>query len=111
MNYLSWFGLVVLYPEWTLKKRGLVVVDNADTIKCFSKYVGRGFSLHRDVRDISHSLQSHVCRKDPYCPATTRSLLDGHCLVQAFNSTNFDFKYEEDNAIWSLPVSCICDGN
>jgi hypothetical protein len=29
MNYVTWFGQVVLYPDWTLKKRGLVVIDTA----------------------------------------------------------------------------------
>jgi len=49
MNYLSWFSVVVLYPDWTLKKRGLIVTDTLSSRQCVTKYVNRGYALYRDV--------------------------------------------------------------
>ncbi|KAF9540522.1 hypothetical protein CPC08DRAFT_770780 [Agrocybe pediades] len=43
MSFVSWYGLVCLYPRLTLQKRGLVLQDTERTRKCFLKYRERGF--------------------------------------------------------------------
>jgi hypothetical protein len=106
MNYLSWFGLVDLYPEWTLEKRSLVVTDTPASQECQAKYVDRGYTVHHNVAELMRPLQAHVCQADPYCPTSTRSLHDGHCLVEPFEPDGFDMNTFERNMTWSLPVLC-----
>lgn len=111
MNYLSWFGLVVLYPEWTVNKRGLIVVDTPASQQCVTKYVDRGYALYHDVFELTEPLEEHVCQVDPYCPISMRSLYDGHCLVEAFGPDGFKFEAHERDMTWSFPVSCSFDGD
>jgi len=106
MNYLSWFGLVDLYPEWTMEKRGLIVTDNPASRGCHAKYVERGYTLYRDVFQLTEPLEEHICSFDPYCPTSVRSLHDGHSLVEPFDSNGFPFKKSDRDMAWSLPVPC-----
>jgi hypothetical protein len=107
MNYVSWFGLVVLYPEWTLKKCGLIIADTLASRDCVTKYVERGYALQRDVFELTGPLQEHVCGVDPYCPTTARSLYDGYCFVEPFEAFEFEFNVCERDMFWLLPVSCF----
>jgi hypothetical protein len=109
MNYVSWFGLVVLYPVWTLNKVGLVTTDTPSTRKCFAKYAERGYALSREVRLLTRPMEDHVCGEDPYCPTTKRSLHDGHCFVEPFDVDEFEFEREEDDVAWALSVKCSFD--
>ena len=106
MNYLAWFGLVVLYPEWTLNKAGLIVTDTLTSEQCFTKYIGRGYTLHRDVHTLTHPLEVHRCGEDPYCAATMRSLHDEHSYVEQFDDGEFDFKEAEEDMSWTLSIPC-----
>ena len=106
MNYLSWFGLVNLYPEWTLQKCGLIVTDTPASRTCHAKYVDRGYTFYCDIFELTQPLEEHVCPLNPYCPTSPRSLHDGHCLVEPFNSNRSDFQNSERDMTWLLPVPC-----
>jgi hypothetical protein len=106
MNYLAWFGLVVLYPDWTLNKTGLVVTNTTATGKCFSKYIERGYTIHHDVHPLQHPLEVHLCGEDPYCPATTRFLHDDQCYVEKFDDGEFDLKEAAEDVSWMLSIPC-----
>jgi hypothetical protein len=106
MNYIGWYGLVVLYPDWTFCKSGLIIGDVTRWDKWLMKYVERGVDHHRDVFELAGPLEEHRCRVHPYCPASTRSLYDGYSYVEPFEPNDFDFKASERNFEWLLPVTC-----
>jgi hypothetical protein len=106
MNYIAWFGLVVLYPDWTLNMRSLIVTDTPASQKCLSKYIERRYTLNHNMFELTHPLEEHICEGNPYCPTSTRSLYDGHCLVEPFEPDGFEFIACERDMTWSLPVSC-----
>jgi hypothetical protein len=108
MNYISWFGLVILYPEWTLQKQSLVIHDTPNTRACVRKYINRGYTCHHNNFELTRPLQTHICRRDPYCPRTTRSLHDDCCLVAPFEA-DFEFKTDQRNMTWTLPILCSFD--
>ena len=54
-------------------------------------------------------LERHICRVDPYCPVSMRSLYDGYCLVEAFEPGGFEFEAHERDMTWSLPGLCYFD--
>jgi len=108
MNYVSWFGLVVLYPEWTLQKRGLLLANTSTSNDIITKYVNRGYSLHRNIFDIGAPNQ-HRCGIDPYCPSTTRSLHDSHCFIELFEPAQDNFTTIQRDMTWTLPVPCSFD--
>jgi len=109
MNYLSWFGLVVLYPEWTLNKRSLIVTDTLASQRCVMKYVDCGYALYHNVLELTELLEEHVCQVNLYCPILTHFLHNGHCFVEAFEPDGFNFEAQEHDMSWSLPVSCSFD--
>jgi len=106
MNYLSWFGLVVLYPEWTLDKRSLIVANAHTSVECIMKYVDRGYTLYRNLFDITSPSPAHICEVDAYCPLSERSLHDGHCAVESFEEGELGFVAYERDMRWKLPMSC-----
>ena len=71
MNVISWYGILCLYPRWTLLKLGLVVRETHNTWMCFKKYEGRGFQMIR------------TCLED-YPAGSRRSMHDGSVLVIPF---------------------------
>jgi len=79
MNYISWYGLVCLYPEWTQKKKGLIVVDTIISKASFKKYEKRGFTLFRDNRPLTDNMDAHFCTIGSACPETERCLHDEDC--------------------------------
>jgi len=109
MNYLSWFGLVDLYPEWTLEKCSLIITDTPVSRECQMKYVNCGYTTHHNVAELMQPLQEHICQADLYCPASIRSLHDGHCLVEPFEPDGFDINTSECDMTWPLSILCSFD--
>ena len=75
MNIVSWYGILCLYPRWTLLKLGLIVRETHNTWVCFKKYEGRGFQMFR------------TCLED-YPAGSRRSMHDGSVLVIPFAGMN-----------------------
>lgn len=74
MNYMAWYGLVSLYPKWTLNGVGLIIQNSPGTRLCFKKYDDREFSLYHNLSDLDSFTPGHVCCKDSWCPHTQRLL-------------------------------------
>jgi len=106
MNYVSWYGLVCLYPQWTLRKKGLINVDNLISRSCFTKYANRGFALSHDNRQLADSLTTHFCEIDAECPKTTRCLHDDHCAFQPFEGYESRLLAYEGFMTWNLDATC-----
>ena len=45
MNYVAYYGIVCLYPSWTLNRVGAVVRDGGREGGCIQKYRDRGFTM------------------------------------------------------------------
>ncbi|KAF9549487.1 hypothetical protein CPC08DRAFT_729341 [Agrocybe pediades] len=56
MNMITWYGIVCLYPKWTIAKQGLIVIDTPKTRRCFAKYEGRGYTFLQHDLDYVRSL-------------------------------------------------------
>ena len=106
MNYISWFGLVVLYPLWTLNKTGLIITDTPTTRKCFMKYTERGYTLCHETHLLTRPLENHFCGEDPYCSETKCSLYSGHFFVESFDVGEFEFGKDEEDLSWTLSAPC-----
>jgi len=72
MNYVSWYGLVCLYPAWTLQKKGLITVDNLISRPCIEKYENRGFALLHNNKELMDESKPHLCGIAEECPQTVR---------------------------------------
>ena len=105
MNFVSWYGLVSLYPDWTLRSVGLIINDTPSTRVCFQKYSERGFVLYQNICDLAPFTPQHRCREDPCCPATQRSLLTD-CLLKPFRGCSNDLAEHDAPVRWILPLAC-----
>jgi len=92
MNYIAWYGIVSLYPEWTLAKKGLIVKDTSKTLQCFEKYKTRGFTVDRNNTVLDDTDYEHWCEMTPDCPNTCRNLLDGYCFFVSFVDLDGDLE-------------------
>jgi len=106
MNYVSWYGLVWLYPYWTLQKKGLVNVDNLMSRSSFIKYANQGFTLSHDNKQLAGSLTPHFCEIDAECPKTTRCLHDDQCAFQPFEGYGSRLLAYEGPMTWNLSATC-----
>ena len=65
MNYITSYGIVCLYPEWTMRRNGLVTRRNVPN-EILDKYRGRGFkiaytSAELAKYDTNHDCGEHIC--------------------------------------------------
>jgi hypothetical protein len=96
MNYIAFYGIVCLYPEWTMRRNGLVTRTNVP-YEILDKYRGRGFkiahtSAELEKYDINHSCGKHIC-----CPRTRRNLQDNWSLFIPFDDRTTHIREVEDN--------------
>ena len=106
MNYVSWYGLVCLYPNWTLQKKGLITVDNLVSRPCIKKYENRGFVLLSDNKEVAGPSSAHICGMTAECPETTRDLHDDGCAFQPFEGHRQMLAAYETAFTWNLPGTC-----
>jgi hypothetical protein len=96
MNYITFYGIFCLYPEWTMRRKALVTRRNV-SCKILDKYQIRGFKIGYTSSELSKHDVSHNCGKDICCPTTTRNLRDGFTLFIPFDDKATDFRDLEDN--------------
>jgi hypothetical protein len=48
MNYVTYYGVVSLYPSWTMARIGAIVKKEAEGSGCIQKYRDRGYTLVND---------------------------------------------------------------
>ena len=107
MNYIGWYGIVSLYPDWTLAKKGLIVRDTERTLLCFEKYRQRGFEIAASNTGLGEDGVDHWCEESFGCPKTKRNLLDKYCAFLPFRGMEGDLGYFERDAVaWFLDVKC-----
>jgi len=107
MNYVAWYGLVSLYPEWTFGKRGLIIRETPKTIPALERYRDLGFGMAASNTSLINGELEHWCKMGPECPRTERHLLDEHCVFVPFRGMAGDLgQFEHSPISWALPVEC-----
>jgi hypothetical protein len=96
MNYIASYGIVCLYPEWTMRRNGLVTRRNVP-YKILDKYRGRGFKIAYTSADLAKYDTNHDCGKHICCPRMRRNLRDGLSLFVPFDDRATDIQELEDN--------------
>jgi len=88
MNYLSWYGMVVLYPELTLFRQGVVIQGDSPSLRgCVAEYERRGFHF---LTPMVPSLRGE------------RSLQDDGVLILSFRGESEDVRSLVEEFEWSL---------
>ncbi|KAF8180871.1 hypothetical protein BJ912DRAFT_855031, partial [Pholiota molesta] len=107
MNYIASYGLVCLYPELTLGRRGVVNHQNIPhrVANSIQKYRERGFDIQTGL-NAWDATREHECGVDATCPTTPRRLLDGSALFIAFEPGDMGLGHYEDDVRWRLRVDC-----
>jgi hypothetical protein len=103
MNYLAWYGLVSLYPRWTMQNVGLINRRNLG-FGIVEKYRGRGFALCSSMDVVE---ENHVCLLNAYCPQHPRSLHDTAHLFLPFGDISSSLSALEPDVPWVLNVLCV----
>ena len=83
MNYIASYGIVCLYPKWTLKKNGLITDKNIP-FEILDKYRLRGFKMAFDSSELIGYEDDHECGKHICCPKFKRNLQDGFNFFVSF---------------------------
>ena len=62
MNYIASYGIVCLYPEWMMRRNGLVTRGNVP-YTILEKYRGRGFKMAYTSTELAKYDDNHIDRK------------------------------------------------
>ena len=104
MNYIAFYGIVCLYPEWTMRKKGLVTRTNV-SYKILDKYRGRGFKIAQTSAELEEYNINHKCGEHICCPRTRRNLQDGFSLFVPFGDRATIHELEDNKNMelqWTL---------
>ena len=98
MNYISPYGVVCLYPLWTMMNMGFII--NRNNIQPMephlSKYIHRGFKLSRTLGRGQRAVSTHS-------EDAIRNLHDEDVLFIPFGSHTNDIRKFENAVWWELP--------
>jgi hypothetical protein len=109
MNFISYYGIVCMYPRWTMCKKGLV---KASTEKqAIDKYRGRGFQMVSASEELPGYEQNHTCGSHQCCPKSKRELHDDFTLFIPLEEKGLDIRTEENIVEWVLDKDYKCDGD
>ena len=97
MNYIAFYGIVCLYPDWTLQKNGLTTGENIPS-KILNKYRLRGFKMASTSSELTGYDNNHECGRHICCPKFKRSLQDRFNLFISFEEGITDIF----NCQWAL---------
>lgn len=110
MNYIAYHGLVMLYPDLTLRREGITnggptdVQDDADAT--VNKYKALGYTTTTALE------WEHRCGVDPSCPQTLRTLHNSHTLHVRWPEYSISLKVREQSegkkCIWQLASGRWC---
>ena len=101
MNYISSYGIVSLYPEWTMRKNGLANGRNIPW-KILAKYGARGFNMAYTTAELAKYDANHVCGEHICCPKLKRYLQDGLSLFIPFDMATDICMLEDIDERWIL---------
>jgi hypothetical protein len=83
MNYVSYYGVVSLYPSWTMARMGAVVKEGAEESGCIQKYRDRGYTMVNDPMLLPRYRGSQC---ESLEPETKRSTFDEETLFIPFDN-------------------------
>jgi len=83
MNFIAYYGIVCLYPQWTMRKAALVRAGVSD-YQAIYKYRGRGFNMLHRSAELPDYEPSHMCGKHQCCPKAKRELHDHITFVVVY---------------------------
>jgi hypothetical protein len=108
MNYIAYYGIVCLYPEWTMRKTAFVKAELMDEAVIY-KYRGRGFAMMKASSEMPEHEPMHKCGTHQCCPKTRRELHDHATLCIALDDEELNIRTEEDRRVgWVLDKDYIC---
>ena len=100
MNYVSHYGVICLYPLWTMMNMGFIVTRGSDQSLAIEphllKYIRRGFKLSRTLGLGQRATSTHS-------ENAIRNLHDGDVLFIPFDSHADDIRKFDDAISWGLP--------
>jgi hypothetical protein len=107
MNFISWYGLVSLYPDLTMRKIGYENIQGNSSQQYLQKYHDRDFTIKKHYEDcISDEQENHICGVDPYCPHAMCSLHDRRASFLSFDNNHDDLLFEPP-LCWRLSARCM----
>jgi hypothetical protein len=107
MNYISYCGIVCMYPGWTMRKKGLVKASTKQSV--IDKYRGRGFTMEFASEELPGYKPTHVCGRHQCCPKTRRELHDRATLFIPLEEKGLDICTENNSVEWVLNKDYKCD--
>ena len=100
MNYISYYGIVCMYPEWTMRKKALVKASTQQQV--VDKYRGRGFTMAYTPAELPGYEPNHTCGRHQCCPKTRRELHDHITLFIPLEEEGLTIHTEENRVGWVL---------
>ena len=108
MNYISYNGIVCLYPEWTMRNKGFVRAGVVDQ-QSIDKYRGRGFAMVYTSEELPGYEAEHKCGTHPCCPKARRELHDYATLFIPLDDEDLNIETEEKMRVgWVLQKMYTC---
>ena len=108
MNFISYYGIVCMYPGWTMRKKGLVKASTEQQV--IDKYRGRGFDMVFTSEELPGYEPNHMCGRHQCCPKTERELHDNFTLFIPLEENGQNIRTEESSKVgWVLDKYCKCD--
>lgn len=108
MNYIAYYGIVCLYPEWTMRKMGLVTNRPTDQ-QAIDKYRGRGFAMVYRSEDLPGYEPNHQCGRHQCCLKTRRELRDHITLSVPLEDVELSVHTDEGMVGWVLQKDYNCE--
>ena len=101
MNYISYYGIICLYPEWTMHRKGFV--KGATDQQAIDKYRGRRFAMVFTSAELPGYEIMHECGTHHCCPKTKRELHDHASLFIPLEDEGLNLNTEEEMRVeWVL---------
>ena len=107
MNYIVYYGIVCLYPEWTMRKTAFVKAELMDEA-VIHKYQGRRFAMMKVSSEMPEYEPMHKCGTHQCCPKTRQELHDHTTLCIPLDNEELTIRTEEDRVGWILDKDHIC---
>jgi len=108
MNFIAYYGIVCLYPEWTIEKTGFVRATWTDQ-RVINKYRGCGFAMVYTLAELGERDRKQVCGTHQCYLRARRELHDDLMLFIPFEDTAFNVHMEEQRRVgWVLQIDHKC---
>jgi len=100
MNYISYYGIVCMYPEWMMCKKALVKVSTQQQV--VNKYRGCGFTMVYTPAELPGYEPNHTCGRHQCCPKTRQELHDHITLFILLEDEGLNIHTKENRVGWVL---------